>query len=65
MYVVGVECVAHTADGRHRGGNCGSGRSGRHRTTGRAGELPEHMEGAPEAYFGAMRSPYPADRELP
>lgn len=22
-------------------------------------ELPEHMEGAPEAYFGAMRSPYP------
>lgn len=22
--------------------------------------LPEHIEGAPEAYFGAMRSPYPA-----
>ncbi|MGW0802357.1 putative quinol monooxygenase [Nonomuraea sp. NPDC002799] len=23
-------------------------------------ELSEHIEGAPEAYFGAMRSPYPA-----
>src|SRR5882757_9241542 len=22
-------------------------------------ELPEHTEGAPEAYFGVMRSPYP------
>ncbi|GAA2291265.1 hypothetical protein GCM10010149_43150 [Nonomuraea roseoviolacea subsp. roseoviolacea] len=24
-------------------------------------ELPRHTEGAPEAYSGAMRSPYPAD----
>ncbi|WP_027946951.1 putative quinol monooxygenase [Amycolatopsis taiwanensis] len=23
-------------------------------------ELPKHIEGAPEAYFGTMRSPYPA-----
>ncbi|WP_106396475.1 putative quinol monooxygenase [Actinocorallia populi] len=23
-------------------------------------ELPEHLEGAPESYFGAMRSPYPS-----
>ncbi|WP_214411670.1 putative quinol monooxygenase [Sphaerisporangium fuscum] len=23
-------------------------------------ELPHHMEGTPEAYFGVMRSPYPA-----
>ncbi|KAB2385959.1 putative quinol monooxygenase [Actinomadura montaniterrae] len=22
-------------------------------------KVPEHMEGAPEAYFGVMRSPYP------
>ncbi|MBB5133161.1 quinol monooxygenase YgiN [Thermocatellispora tengchongensis] len=22
-------------------------------------ELPQHLEGAPEVYFGAMRSPYP------
>ncbi|TMR22190.1 putative quinol monooxygenase [Actinomadura geliboluensis] len=24
-------------------------------------ELPKHVEGPPEAYFGAMRSAYPAD----
>ena len=24
-------------------------------------ELPQHLEGAPEAYSGEMRSPYPAD----
>ena len=24
-------------------------------------ELPEHLEGTPEAYFGTMRSPYPSD----
>jgi quinol monooxygenase YgiN len=23
-------------------------------------ELPQHAEGSPEAYFGAMKSPYPA-----
>ncbi|WP_275415284.1 putative quinol monooxygenase [Planotetraspora silvatica] len=23
-------------------------------------QLPDHTEGTPEAYFGAMRSPYPA-----